>query len=75
MKKRRSTEHTRAIKEAKAIEGGVCAVCGTTEKLHGHHLFEYRLGGLPMNENIVVLCQGCHKKAHRGDFEIERIIF
>ena len=71
----RPSSDRQAIREAKAIEGGVCAVCGSTKRLHGHHLFEYRLGGESTHMNIVVLCDACHRKAHRGDFEIQRIIF
>ena len=75
MGRSRPSNHQQAIREAKRIEGGICAVCGSIKNLHGHHLFEYRLGGEPTNTNIVVFCDSCHRKAHRGCFEIERIIF
>ncbi len=75
MGRSRPSSHGRAIRDAKVIEGGVCAACGTTRRIHGHHLFEYRLGGEATDDNIVVLCDVCHQKAHRGDFEIQRVIF
>lgn len=75
MTKSRPYSHRKAVEQAKLVEGGVCAVCLSSDRTHGHHLTEYSLGGAATSENIVVLCETCHKRAHRGDIDLIRIIF
>jgi 5-methylcytosine-specific restriction endonuclease McrA len=64
--RQRSGEHQRACKEAKALEGYVCAWCLTRNNLHGHHIRHYADGGPGVHENIIVLCQKCHRLVHKG---------
>lgn len=73
--KRRPAAHRRAVVTGKHEEGQVCLVCGTSKNVHGHHIWEYAAGGPGSDANIVVLCDSCHRRAHRGDITILRMIF
>lgn len=58
------TDHWRAIRMG-AIDRsrGHCQLCGKTEQLHVHHN-SYKNLGEERPEDLIVLCQGCHKKFH-----------
>lgn len=47
-------------------ERGVCATCGATHALQGHHIMSYASRpDLAMDEtNIIVLCTDCHATEH-----------
>lgn len=63
---RRGTEHTKAQKCGKVRDHYICQICGAREKGEGHHIIDYRYGGAPNVNNIVTLCQKCHKRVHGG---------
>lgn len=53
-----------------------CIICGSTQKLHTHHIKEQRHADgdgfiehthKNMSGNLVVLCQTCHTNLHHGD--------
>lgn len=45
-----------------------CEACDDTGALHVHHLSYHHLFGEP-NEDLMCLCNRCHKIAHEEDFE------
>ena len=54
-----------ARKRARAIarDGGVCTECGRRGVLHVHHLSYEFFGREPM-EDLVTLCEQCHRDIH-----------
>lgn len=55
-------------KEIKALYGGKCAICGSTENCQTHHIVpmavvpELKLD----NDNLILLCNKCHELAHNA---------
>jgi 5-methylcytosine-specific restriction endonuclease McrA len=47
---------------------GTCEVCGGTERLQVHHNTYKRIGNERLND-LVLLCDDCHKEAHRIEKE------
>ena len=41
-----------------------CQLCGSTNYLQRHHIFYRSQGGLTIKENLIVLCDRCHKLVH-----------
>jgi 5-methylcytosine-specific restriction endonuclease McrA len=42
-----------------------CQMCGTDEKLEIHHKIPFSKGGTEIEENLLVVCDSCHKKIHK----------
>lgn len=70
MSKYREYVHTLAQNEGKRRDYNVCQVCGSAVKPEGHHMIQYLYGGAANDENIITLCQKCHKQVHRGNIDI-----
>ena len=66
----RSSEHQRVQREGKKRDYGTCCVCGSKERPEGHHVIEYQYGGAATLDNIVTLCQKCHKQVQSGNIDI-----
>lgn len=61
---------SKAVREAvMARDGGICIVCGRPGDPCAHYVSRAQ-GGLGIEENIVTLCDGCHRlydqTTHRG---------
>jgi 5-methylcytosine-specific restriction endonuclease McrA len=41
-----------------------CYFCGSTDNIQLHHIIPKRLGGTSDPENLIPLCDNCHKKLH-----------
>ena len=41
-----------------------CRLCGGTYSLHIHHIIYRSQGGLTKKENIIRLCERCHRLVH-----------
>jgi predicted restriction endonuclease len=67
----RPYEHTKAIKKAKEKELHKCQLCGSQDRVQGHHIKDYGFNGPATVDNIIVVCFGCHKKLHRGEIQID----
>lgn len=39
-----------------------CKICGSTKKLHVHHIIPRRLGGNNELSNLITLCAACHER-------------
>ncbi len=69
---KRSYEHTRAQKAGKLRDGNVCQICGSTEHVEGHHIFDFFFGGAANEDNIISLCHKHHKDVHDGKISINK---
>jgi len=67
---KRGSEHTRAQAMARVRDGGVCQVCGSRDRVQGHHSVDYQYGGGADLDNLVTLCHKCHQKVHHGNMEV-----
>ena len=48
----------------------VCKNCGAIKKLNIHHIIPLRMqAGSSDTDNLMVLCEGCHKNVHNGHGE------
>jgi len=41
--------------------GDKCLVCGAKDNLEAHHIKSQAMGGLDAQDNIITLCNACHK--------------
>lgn len=60
-------QSSKAVCWAKKIKkAGKCEACGSTEKLHAHHVvpWEYSIKGRTDPNNGQCLCEECHKMMH-----------
>lgn len=49
-----------------------CQKCKTTKgELHVHHIIFRSKGGSDTPDNLITLCESCHEKLHKGEFEIK----
>ena len=62
---RRATKHlsiSKAVKEAVyQRDGGCCVLCGSPYGLPNAHYIARSQGGLGIEQNVVTLCEGCHR--------------
>ena len=50
-----------------------CQCCGKKNcRLEVHHIKFRRNGGTDDEENLITLCEDCHKKVHRGEIVLEK---
>ena len=61
---------------AKYRDGYKCRVCGNSKykdgaKLEVHHIIRKADGGTDVPENVVTLCEDCHKAHHRGERKLK----
>jgi len=45
-------------------DGYRCRICGSTERLHVHHIVPLSRGGTHALENLITLCYRCHATQH-----------
>jgi 5-methylcytosine-specific restriction endonuclease McrA len=52
-------------------DGYTCQHCGKTgTALHAHHIVYRSKGGSNMADNLITLCEDCHKKVHSGKIQL-----
>jgi len=67
----RSNAHLKAQKDGKERDFYTCQICGSTENVEGHHIFDVQFGGAANEKNIITLCRYHHrKKVHSGKITI-----
>jgi 5-methylcytosine-specific restriction endonuclease McrA len=55
-------------------DGYQCQKCKTEKgKLHVHHIVFKSDGGTNTPSNLITLCESCHNKLHKGEFEIKGV--
>jgi len=71
-KKNRSSAHRKAQKAGKVRDLFTCQVCGTKgkDKVQGHHIFDHMFSGAADADNIITLCNKCHKNVHNNLLDI-----
>ena len=53
-------------------DGYKCQHCGKSDtQLHAHHIVFRSNGGSDRPENLITLCEDCHKKLHRGKLKLD----
>lgn len=70
---KRGANHCKVQKMGKERDLFTCQICGSTNHVEGHHIFDYQYGGAACVDNIITLCQACHKQVHRGNVDIFKI--
>lgn len=69
---KRDSDHRKAQKDGKERDGYVCMICGKyCENAHGHHVIYVSEGGPATTNNIVTLCEECHRDYHNGNLKID----
>ena len=74
---RKTPKYMSWVKEQIIKRGGRCENCGATHKVQIHHIIpvakapEYML----LNENLVALCERCHKPLHSKNRELANAYF
>lgn len=58
----RDARHVRVQRQGKERDRYICQVCGSRERLEGHHIVDYHFGGAADKNNIITLCHECHRK-------------
>jgi 5-methylcytosine-specific restriction endonuclease McrA len=57
--------YQKAREKAKARAGYQCEQCGSTHRIHAHHITRLNEGGsLTDPKNMIVLCERCHHAEH-----------
>lgn len=70
---KRSLEHRNAQRNGKIRDNYICQVCGTNHKVEGHHIIDHQFSGAGIIDNIISLCNKCHKEVHKGNIDIFKI--
>lgn len=71
MSQKRGKACQKAIKEAKKRDYYTCQICGSSENVTGHHIWDRSFNGADHEDNIVTLCKSCHDKVHKGLIDID----
>lgn len=61
----RSEEWAKKAEQRRAIDGHKCAMCGSTERLHVHHLHYRTLRNEDVEKDLITLCEACHRDVHK----------
>lgn len=68
------SDHWKRLRKRKLYQSGnKCQLCGSKENLNVHHN-TYENRGCEKDEDLVVLCNECHKKHHGISSEIDKIV-
>lgn len=54
-----------------------CKLCDSRKDLHTHHIiFQSQMTTMEKNykNNLIVLCEDCHQKVHRGELQVTQLI-
>ncbi len=70
MSAKRSSAHIRAQKKGKIRDRYTCQVCGSKNKVEGHHIIDHQFLGAAAIDNIISLCHNCHKAVHNGKLNL-----
>lgn len=67
---KRSAAHTQVQKAGRARDLNICQVCGSKERVEGHHIIDHQFSGSAVTDNIISLCHICHTAVHRGEINL-----
>lgn len=67
---KRGTDHIKVQRLGRKRDLNICQVCGSRIKPEGHHFIDFYFGGAANVDNIITLCQHCHKLVHSGKIDL-----
>ena len=67
---KRSNAHIKAQRAGRSRDYETCQICGSKEKVEGHHIVDYQYSGAAATDNIISLCHKCHTAVHKGQLDI-----
>lgn len=70
---KRESKHRAVQKKGRERDLFTCQICGSTDKVEGHHILSYQYGGPADIDNIISLCHECHVQVHNGKIAIMKI--
>lgn len=70
MSAKRSSAHIIAQKKGKIRDEYTCQVCGSKNRVEGHHIIDHQFFGAASIDNIISLCHNCHKSVHNGKLSL-----
>ncbi len=73
MAKNRSAAHTRAQRAGRERDGNICQICGSRDRVEGHHIIDHQFNGAALADNIIALCHRHHNDVHNGKIDILKI--
>ena len=71
---KRGSAHTKVQRLGRERDFNICQICGTKVKAEGHHFIDFQFGGAAHADNIITLCQKCHKQVHRGKIDLLKFL-
>jgi 5-methylcytosine-specific restriction endonuclease McrA len=63
----RTNEWKRLSREARALHGTDCTLCGSNHRVQAHHVVHRNEGGSDTLDNLVMLCASCHRRTHADE--------
>jgi len=66
----RSAAHTRAQRAGRERDLNTCQICGSRDKVEGHHIIDHQFAGAANVDNIISLCHNCHMDVHKGKINL-----
>ncbi len=67
---KRGSAHTKVQRLGRERDFNICQICGSKVNAEGHHFIDFQFGGVAHVDNIITLCQKCHKQVHRGKIDL-----
>lgn len=67
---KRTAAHTKAQRDGRTRDLNICQICGSREKVEGHHIIDHQYTGSANVDNIIALCHSCHTSVHKGKFNL-----
>ena len=67
---KRGANHIKVQRLGRKRDLNICQVCGSRIRPEGHHFIDFHFGGAADEDNIITLCQQCHKQVHRGKIDL-----
>ncbi len=66
----RSAAHTRVQRAGRERDLNTCQICGSRDKVEGHHIIDHQFAGAANVDNIISLCHNCHIDVHKGKINL-----
>lgn len=67
---KRTAAHTRVQRAGRERDLNICQICGSREKVEGHHIIDHQYAGAANVDNIIALCHSCHAEVHKGKISL-----
>lgn len=67
---KRDAKHIKIQRPGRKRDLNICQVCGSRIKPEGHNFIDFQFGGAENVDNVITLCQHCHKQVHSGNIDL-----